>query len=135
LSFLRYNIVNFCLTRGTFVNPGTKYVATIQNSAEDEDALGWDDDVPTYLEFMANVRDIKGFGLYGIVWNGGGVTVTETLMAYHEFHIPIFVIVWSGRQADDKLSATNFSGEHVHHISKHDPASLRQTLIKYGLSR
>ena len=123
------------LGNNTFINPSTQYVATIQNGAEDEDALGWDGDVRAYLEFMANVRAIMGFGLYGIVWNGGGVTVTETLMAYNEFDIPIFIVVGSGRQADDKLSAANFSGEHVHHISKHDPASLRQILIKYGLSR
>lgn len=123
------------LGKNTFVNPGTKYVATIQNGPEDEDTLGWDGDVRAYLEFMANVRDIMGFGLYGIVWNGGGVTVTETLMAYHEFDIPIFVVVGSGRQADDKLSVANFSGEHIHHIDKTDPQALRQLLIKYGLSR
>ncbi len=118
----------------TIVNPGTDYTVSIQTGPEDDQKLGWDGDVDAYLEFMASLRDESGFQTGMIVWNGGGVTVNEVQKA-HSQGIPIFVITETGRAADNQLSAANFHGDYIHHISKTRPDVLRALLKKYSLSR
>jgi hypothetical protein len=132
--FLIEDESHLMLGENTFINPGTQYVATIQEGGEDEQALPWHGDVAAYIRFKINARDILNLRPYGIVYSGGGVTVTETKLMYEE-GILIIVVEGSGRQADDKLSRANFSGPGIYHVGLSEPEALRDLLIKNELSR
>jgi hypothetical protein len=121
------------LTKGVIMNPSTQFVVLIQKGAEPEDVLKWDGDVRKYLEFMLNLKKLMGFNVGGIVYGGGGVTVTEATMA-HEMGMPVFVVRGSGRQADEKLAAAVFNGKGIHHVGLDEPWHLRRLLMDYGLS-
>ncbi len=133
------------------INPGTRWVATIQNGAENgifdgtpgcetEGGLGWNGDLPAYFQFMVNARALMGFELGVTVYNAGGVSVEEALMA-REYDIPVFVVEGSGRHCDPmfksepgKLSPAVFSGPDIHHVGMNQSKRLRELLRAYGLS-
>ncbi len=115
------------------VNFGTDYIVAIQSGPEDVQALGWDGDVDAYIAFMKNLRTEMGFQTGVIVWNGGGVTITETKKAYEDGNT-IFVITDTGRAADHQLSEANFSGNGIYHISKDNPEKLHSKLRELHFS-
>lgn len=94
-----------------FPNPGIHLLVLIQ--AADGGELDWYDELKPYLSLFASfVRDC-GWRFATIVWNGGGVTRAEALMAA-ELGWPVFLVVGSGRAADE-LAAEKADGT-LHYV-------------------
>lgn len=93
-------------TGDIFPNPGIHLLVLIQ--AADGGELDWYDELKPYLTLFASFVNDCGWRFATIVWNGGGVTRAEALMAA-ELGWPVFLVVGSGRAADE-LAAEQASG-------------------------
>lgn len=125
---------------GILPQPGVHMVIVIQSEFQHE-TLGWDGDVDDYLRlFHEFVKNGWKFGM--TVWNGGGLTKKEAILAVN-LGWPVFVVRGSGRAADElaaqldrqqPIAGVREDGyRRLCVVEKDDPGQLADQMRAFGL--
>lgn len=125
-----------CLDRwGTNPNLRMNHIVVVEDDNTDTN-LEWNGDLDKYMRWMQKLQDEANFKLVLFVWNGGPVTLEESLAAA-DLGWTVIVIRDSGRAAEDLATKPEYAGfrsrPNVHTFSKDNIAAVRSLYQREGI--